>query len=230
MPGPHSHGRQAFAPARIECRLDAPGGTGADAVTIVGEPDQNNVDDKALMLRFQEQGDLPAFERLFARHRRPLLGYLRRLSRSADLAEEVSQHAWLKVIESARSAHFNATLANTFSTWLYTLARNYYVDRYVRAHEVKRRAPETEAELAAEAGDMDRGADRDRVGRLLQTAIDCLPFEQREVVLLWAHGHDLTAIAEICGSPWATIVSRKKYALARLRSELRVLGIAAGDT
>jgi DNA-directed RNA polymerase specialized sigma24 family protein len=44
----------------------------------------------------------------------------------------------------------------------------------------------------------------------VQRAIDRLPFPQREVVLLWAHGHDLTTIAEISGAPWETVVSRKR--------------------
>jgi RNA polymerase sigma factor (sigma-70 family) len=99
-----------------------------------------DADDKALMLRFQEQGELSAFETLFNRHRAHLLRYLRKLAHSADVAEEISQQTWLKVIEAARTAKYNPDLRNTFGTWLYTLARNHYVDRYVRAYAVKNRA------------------------------------------------------------------------------------------
>jgi RNA polymerase sigma-70 factor (ECF subfamily) len=202
---------------------------------MAGEPAASgNIDDKTLMLKFQEQGEMSAFETLFARHRLHLLRYLRKLARSADVAEEVSQQTWLKVIEAARDAKYNPELRNTFGTWLFTLARNYYLDRHVRAHGVKKRvsnsSPEANLDEITTCVDAAEGLHRDGLTRILQAAIDRLPFEQREVLLLWAHGHDLTAIAEICAAPWATIVSRKKYALAKLRTELMTFGIAAGDT
>jgi RNA polymerase sigma-70 factor (ECF subfamily) len=221
---------KAFAPSNPGGRLtlaEAAGGRSMSKGPGVGD-----AEDKALMLRFQEQGELVAFEVLFSRHKVQLLRFLCRLTHSPDLAEEVSQQTWLKLIEAARNQKYNPTLTSTFATWLYTLARNYYVDRYIRAYEVKNRVSESEAgleEIATPAA-VDQGADTDRVGRILQAAIDRLPLEQREVILLWARGHDLTAIAQICGAPWATVVSRKKYALGKLRSELLTLGIEAGDT
>jgi len=49
------------------------------------------------------------------------------------------------------------------------------------------------------------------------------------VVLLWAQGHELTAIAAVTGAPWETVVSRKKYALTKLRATLARAGVTQGD-
>jgi len=44
-----------------------------------------------------------------------------------------------------------------------------------------------------------------------------LPVEQRQVVALWADGMRIGAIATLTAAPRDTVLSRKKYALAKLR-------------
>jgi DNA-directed RNA polymerase specialized sigma24 family protein len=76
---------------------------------------------------------------------------------------------------------------------------------------------------------LDARVDLERLAGTLQRVIALLPVEQREVVVLWAQGHELTVIAQIAGVPWETVVSRKKYALAKLRAALGTAGVAQGD-
>jgi RNA polymerase sigma-70 factor (ECF subfamily) len=197
-------------------------------------PDLPDVDDEALMARYQTQGDLSAFETLFARHRIKLFRYILRLSRAPTIADEVSQQAWLKVIEVARTQGYAHDSTASFRTWLYTLARNFYVDMYVRAHGVSRTTlsaepRERESGAIDQLSSVDQCVDRERLGDLLEQAMDRLPEEQREVVILWAQGHPLGAVAQIFGVPWATVVSRKKYAIAKLRAALAVVGVTSGD-
>jgi RNA polymerase sigma-70 factor (ECF subfamily) len=188
-------------------------------------------DDKVLMLEFQERGNATAFEELFQRHRVPLYRFLRGLARSAEIAEEISQHTWLKVIEAARSARFTMTAHSSFKTWLYTLARNHYIDSYLRSHAHTRTTfGSDEIFDTLEGGEtVDTRVDLDRIVGTLDSMIASLPIEQREVVLLWAQGHTLTVIAQIAGVPWETVVSRKKYGLAKLRAAMAKAGFAKGD-
>jgi RNA polymerase sigma-70 factor (ECF subfamily) len=184
------------------------------------------------MLEFQERGEVAAFEELFQRHRLPLYRYLHGLSRSAEIAEETSQHAWLKVIEAARAARYDATAQSSFKTWLYTLARNQYIDHYLRAHARSRTVSNSEEllmEAFEDADTVDARVDLERLAGTLERVIAQLPVEQREVITLWAQGHELTVIAQIVGVPWETVVSRKKYALAKLRASLETAGVAQGD-
>jgi RNA polymerase sigma-70 factor (ECF subfamily) len=194
--------------------------------------DVASADDRALMLGFQDSGHLGAFEELFRRHRLPLFRYLRGLARSADIAEEVSQHTWLKVIEAARATKYDASAQSSFKTWLYTLARNHYIDHYLRSHARCRTDSNADEHLLNAVDDSETPEsvlDREQLGGKLERAIAQLPLEQREVVLLWTQGHDLSAIALIARVPWETIVSRKKYALTKLRAALATTGLVQGD-
>ena len=62
----------------------------------------SDANDHELMLSFQQEGDLAAFEELFRRHKDMLLRFLIRLSANHAIAEDVSQQAWLKAIDVAR--------------------------------------------------------------------------------------------------------------------------------
>jgi RNA polymerase sigma factor (sigma-70 family) len=223
--------RSFAAPA--ECTLvSAPAGGRNSETAVTAPPSVAIADDRVLMLEFQERGEVAAFEELFRRHRVPLYRFLRGLSCSAEIAEETSQHAWLKVIEAARAARYNATTQSSFKTWLYTLARNQYIDRYLRGHACSRTDSNSEELLMGafeDANTLGARVDLERLAGTLGRGIGQLPIEQREVIMLWAQGHELTVIAQIVGAPWETVVSRKKYAIAKLRSALERAGVAQGD-
>jgi RNA polymerase sigma-70 factor (ECF subfamily) len=216
-----------------ECRLlAAPAGGRNSEIAVTAPPSVASADDRALMLEFQERGEVAAFEELFRRHRVPLYRYMRGLSRSAEIAEDTSQRAWLKVIEVARAARYNAISQSSFKTWLYTLARNQYIDHYLRAHARSRTVSNSEDLLMdafEDANTVDAKVDLERLAGTLERVIALLPVEQREVVVLWAQGHELTVIAQIVGVPWETVVSRKKYAFAKLRAALETAGVVQGD-
>jgi hypothetical protein len=55
-------------------------------------------------------------------------------------------------------------------------------------------------------------------------AILQLPREQQEVIALWAAGIDPASIAATARAPRETVFSRRKYAIAKLRSSLRDIG------
>lgn len=182
-------------------------------------------DDQALMLRFQEQGDVHAFEELFTRHKNGLYRFVLKLSLNAAVAEDISQHTWMRLIEVAEAGRYRASGEATFRTYLYTLARNRYFDEYRRDHETARadpleateRNPHDELpETPEQAFARQQGSDR------LSRALRELPPDQREVVVLWMHGLDLVEVARITGASWHTVVSRKRYALAKLK---RALGL-----
>ena len=183
-------------------------------------------DDKSLMLRFQEEGDLRAFETLFARNKDALFRFVLRLSGNTTVAEDVSQQAWLRIIELAESGGFNAGSSATFQTFLLTMARNRYVDEYVRRHESVRTESLSGHDVdtlgeSDEANELIELLDREHTRSRVHSALQELPFEQREVLALWVQGTELREIARITRAPWHTVVSRKKYALRKLASLLK---------
>ena len=186
--------------------------------------------DVELMLIFQREHNYAAFEELFERHKDTLLAFLIRLTGSRAVAEDVSQQAWLKVIESARHGGYRESAGVAFRTWLYTLARNHFVDEYKRKFAASRTVSIPELPRAAEdtqwlstAPDPADLVDQRLMAAHVQQALLSLPFEQREVIAFWAAGVELAEIVSIVRAPRDTVLSRKKYAIARLRSLLQAL-------
>ncbi len=178
-------------------------------------------DDWELMRRFQDRGDDVAFESLFRRHREGLYQFLLRLSRSPTVAEEVSQQTWLKLVELAGQGRYRA--AAPFRTALFSMARNRFLDEHVRRHEATRSIPIDDpdvGELPDGGADIGVFLERLESQAAVEQALGALPRAQAEVVALWMQGFELVEVARITGAPWHTVVSRKRYALEKLRRAL----------
>ena len=98
--------------------------------------------DEVLMVRYQK-GEVRAFEILLQRHRKPIFNFILRFVGSRELAEDLMQEAFLRVIKSAENYKRQAK----FTTWLYTIARNLCVDQSRRAKH--RKAQSLDAPLSA---------------------------------------------------------------------------------
>jgi RNA polymerase sigma-70 factor (ECF subfamily) len=196
--------------------------------------------DEALMSAYRA-GDVRAFERLLARHERPIWNFLRRSVRDPVLAEDLLQEVFLRVVKSADDWKGNAKV----STWLYTIARNLCVDQARRA--VHRKAasldgpahgadPETTATLHDRIPSSAASADAqlaDREARVrIDRAVAALPDEQREVFLMReVMEMPFAEIAAAVGVSEPTVKSRMRYALEKLRAALAELGAGpAGAT
>jgi RNA polymerase sigma-70 factor (ECF subfamily) len=182
--------------------------------------------DEALMVGFRE-GESRAFDVLVVRHRRGLFNFLLRSVQNRSRAEEMLQEVFLRVVRSKDRYEQTAK----FTTWVYTIARNLCVDESRRAKfrrtvslDAPRRGPGNEEgspmleSVAADQVATDAPQIRQRVGR----AIDALPDDQREVFLMrQVSGLSFKEIGEIVGAPENTVKSRMRYALDKLRTELK---------
>jgi RNA polymerase sigma-70 factor (ECF subfamily) len=192
--------------------------------------------DAQLMLSFQRDGDQTALARLVERNGAALLRFLVRLSRNRAIAEDVAQQTWLKVMDVARHGTFAAASGVAFRTWLCTLARNHFIDEYQRKFAAARSVP-LPADLCTTLAEAHRVVpdpaepldERQRTARL-RKALQRLPLEQRQVVALWADGMRIGAIAALTAAPRDTVLSRKKYALAKLRVLMRADVAATADS
>jgi len=187
-------------------------------------------DDDELMNRYQHHHDSGALEELFLRHKDILLRYITRLIRDVPAAEDAFQMSWLKVIEVARRRSYVARPNAAFRTWLCTLARNHVIDEHRRKLKFRQfiAIPETTGVIGQRAtrdgvrdvtDPADEAAQRDFNARI-SSAVDSLPSAQREVITLWAAGIDPQEIARMQGVPRQTVFSRKKNALAKLKTNV----------
>jgi len=174
--------------------------------------------DERLMLDWVA-GDAAAFEQLYGRHRTRLYRFLLRHLRDNALADEMFQDIWQKVI-GARSGW---TPDAPFGTWLYRIAHNRLGDHW-RALKHRPPAPEDADERALRVPDPEtpeRVLSEFEQRRRLQLALDALPPEQREVVVLRLEQElSLEEIGEITGVGRETVKSRLRYAMDKLRAGL----------
>ena len=188
------------------------------ARTLRAMDDGAQASDEQLMLDWVA-GDATAFEQLYGRHRTRLYRFLLRHVRDNALADEFFQDIWQKVI----AARAGWVPDAPFGTWLYRIAHNRLGDHW-RAAKYRPPAPEDADERAARIPDPDtpeRALSDFEQRRRLQLALDALPPEQREVVLLRLEQDlSLEEIGAITGVGRETVKSRLRYAMDKLRAGL----------
>ena len=184
---------------------------------LFAAPDSSTASsDEALLARYRE-GDGAAFEILYARHRQGLYRFLLGLSGKPELADEVFQETWLSLIRSASQPQGRAT----FRTWLFQIARNRLIDHW-RKHGAHQPLHDSYDEQLHAVGDETNDPEQllslSRDSQRLESALQTLPADQREVFLLRAHGDlDLAQIASLTETPLETVKSRLRYAQQKLR-------------
>ena len=183
--------------------------------------------DESLMLRYQ-QGDKSAFPVLVRRHQQALFNFAFRQVRVPQLAEDVVQETFVRVVQNAADFKHEAR----FTTWVYTITRNLCIDqlrkRALRKHPSLDQASGEEGDgptLGEQTADPRASVEREATGTELKEriarAVDKLPDDQREVFLMREVSNlPFKEIAEITNVPENTVKSRMRYALERLQEAL----------
>lgn len=193
------------------------GAVGATVSTIGSAPD-----DATLMLRYRK-GDVRAFEMLYERHKGPLYRYLNRLCRSPEVANDLFQEVWSKVIASRERYEVRAK----FTTFLFHIAHNCAIDYFRRAGRPQEKGAQDVDAMADELSgpsheSPDAALSEAQLRADFKRALDELPAEQRDVFLLYEEtGLGLEDIGRITGVAMETAKSRLRYALGKLRGALR---------
>lgn len=141
-------------------------------------PPRPDLSDEALFVRYREQGDLEAFARLYDRYATPVYRFLFRLLKDSAAAEDVTQHAFLRIHEGRHS--FDER--RSFRTWIFTIARRLATNWFERHGSSG--GQDLDEELADPLPSPERRAiARDEV-RAVERALRTLAREDAEVLLL----------------------------------------------
>lgn len=172
------------------------------------------VSDEALTRAIRD-GDMEAFDALYARYEVRLFAYVRRFIDDRGQAEDVFQDVFMTVL---RDRTFDPDRGR-FAAWLFTVARNRC--RMAQRKDTRESRALEAMPKRAEAAEP-AYAETDRVRR----AMDALPEPQRQLLLL-KQVAELTyrEIATVLGVAEGTIKSRLHAATSAFRAQL-----AKGDT
>jgi len=170
------------------------------------------------------RGDREAIAELIRSYQRPLEAFLFRLCGQSDLAEDIAQESFVRVIRSLD--RFDERFR--FSTWLFTIGKRLLVN-----HQQKMK-PTADSEIVEFRADEWRTpvsesieAERsERVTQLVSVALESLVSPQREIVLLFhQQGWSVQQISKELSMPEGTIKSHLFRARRRMLEAIERTGV-----
>ena len=177
--------------------------------------------------------DAQLLDELILQYQHRLLRYLLYLTGNREMAEDLFQETWMRVL--LRGAQFNGN--SRFDTWLFTIARNLVID-------LRRRRSMASLEEMFESGDEERPFEvvsQDKTpfehlatlenGELVADALLTLDPLHREVLVLRFHEEmSLEEIARMTRAPLSTVKSRLYRGLAALKPHVKAATRPMGPT
>ncbi len=167
--------------------------------------------------------DPDLLDRLIEQYQHRLLRYLVYLAGNRELAEDLFQETWIRVLE--RGHQYDGK--HEFATWLYAVARNLTID-YLRKKsplsldglmEDEEHAPVEPADTRPLAWKVVQ--QREQAERISSVLVS-IPAECREtLVLRFQEGLALDEIARVTGAPLGTVKSRLYRGLNMLMTRLK---------
>ena len=180
----------------------------------------NKLNDRQLLQAFTE-GREEAVAVLIERHRRRVYDYIRMMVKDPDLADDLFQETFIKVLKSLREKRYVDN--GKFLAWVLRIAHNQIIDHFRRQRQQNQvSSDEAGYDLLNNRKFSDRTIEdhmvSDQIDDDIRRLIDFLPDEQREVVLL-RHYNDMSFkdIAIMTGVSINTALGRMRYALINLR-------------
>jgi RNA polymerase sigma-70 factor (ECF subfamily) len=157
------------------------------------------------------------------RYERPLLRYVIRITNDLDVARDVVQDTFLKLVKADK-----AKVETNLAAWLYTVARNRALD--IRKREIRMGQFETTDSVPARDAGPHVGAETNEMLSRVLEALDSLSDDHREAFRL-KFQDQLTyrEISQIMGKSLGTISKLITTALCRVRDHLSVEVAGRGE-
>ena len=198
------------SPAVSDCEMSTA------SCTITGQSQLEN----ALIAQGLKRHDSELLDQLIVQYQHRLLRYLLYLTGNRELAEDLFQETWMRVL--MRGSQYNG--AARFDTWLFTIARNLLID-------VRRKRTTVSLDEMYESGEDERPFEVASEGltpfdhyqsyenaQLVAAALLTLEPLHREVLVLRFHEElSLEEIAQVTRAPLSTVKSRLYRGLATLK-------------
>jgi RNA polymerase sigma-70 factor (ECF subfamily) len=165
-------------------------------------------------------GNEKSLEVLVNRHQAKVYGYIMSKIRDTELANDIFQDAFVKVIQTLKKGAYNEE--GKFLPWLMRISHNLIIDHYRREKRMPTISPNNEFDIFDVIKDESKNAENNLIWGQIETdlhkLIEHLPDEQKEVLQM-RHFGDMSfkEIADLTGVSINTALGRMRYALINLR-------------
>lgn len=182
--------------------------------------DAYNLSDYELVQEFVN-GRSTAIEVLIRRHQKRVYSYIYLLVKKQDVAEDIFQETFIKVIKSLKEGKY--VDANRFVSWILRIAHNLIIDHFRREKQSKMISKDDyETDILNHTQYSEKNIEQEvvfeQVMSDVRNLIDQLPDDQKEVVMLRYYA-DLSfkEIAEQTNVSINTALGRMRYAIINMR-------------
>lgn len=171
------------------------------------------------------KGDPSAIEVLINRHRNKVYTYILLTIKNQQLAEDLFQETFIKVIQSLRSGKYRDD--GRFLSWVIRIAHNLIIDHFRKEKQMNSISnDENNIDLFNSRKLADQNIEEriveNQIRSELRELINALPEDQREVVLLRHYGElSFKEIADQTEVSINTALGRMRYALINLRKMIK---------
>jgi len=185
---------------------------------------QSDLNDQELVQAYIK-GDQSAIESLINRHRSKVYTYILLTIKNQQLAEDLFQETFIKVIQSLRGGKYRDN--GRFLSWVIRIAHNLIIDHFRKEKQMNSVSnDDSEIDLFNSKKLSDKNVEEiivnSQIKAELRMLINQLPPDQREVVLLRHYGElSFKEIADQTDVSINTALGRMRYALINLRKMIQ---------
>jgi len=171
------------------------------------------------------KGRSACIEQLINRHKNKVYTYILLMVRNEQLAEDIFQDTFIKVIKSLQEGKYKDN--GRFLSWVIRIAHNLVIDQYRKEKQIKMISNDNfDADLFNNKKLSDKNIEDElvnvQISEDIRNLIDKLPEEQQQVVILRHFlGLSFKEIADHTDVSINTALGRMRYALINLRKLIR---------
>ena len=178
-----------------------------------------NLNDQELIQRYLS-GNESSLEIIIHRHKKKVYSYILMVVKNPQIADDIFQDTFIKVINTLKSGTYNER--GKFIHWVMRIAHNLIIDHFRK----KKRFPikensfeqDTFEQLNMKTESIEDIMITEQIHADLKLLIDCLPEEQKEVLLMRHYvGMSFKDIAEETDVSINTALGRMRYAILNIR-------------
>lgn len=175
--------------------------------------------DYQLIVRYQS-GDESALKALIDRYQKRLFSYILISVKNKELAEDIFQDTFIKVINTIRSGNYHEE--GKFFQWIMRIANNLKIDYYRKVQRMPIFEGNGEYDVFDLIGSKEESVEqkmfKEQIYSDLTRMLDYLPEEQKSVIQMRIYqDYSFKEIAAITGVSINTALGRMRYALINLR-------------
>jgi len=165
-------------------------------------------------------GHEPALEIIIRRHKNRVFAYILMVVKDKELAEDLFQDTFIKVINTFRSGQYKEE--GKFIQWVMRIAHNLIIDYFRKAKRINIIENNDEYDIFDKVripiDSVEEQLIVEQIHQDVKKLVDYLPREQKEVLVMRHYGDmSFKDIAEVTNVSINTALGRMRYALINLR-------------